>query len=122
MRSKRRGATIDTMLLLLGVTVGAAAFADPPPKDFAAYEEAYQFECNAPWVLVDPPLTTKHEGWVYDYGGASVKVRREAGSPKGPVKLGLLAGIKDLEPETIAALTLFLDAFEKADVETIIVG
>jgi Icc-related predicted phosphoesterase len=111
------------MLLLLTAAAGAPALAaDAAPKDFAAYEEAYQFECNAPWVLVDPPLVTKHEGWVYEYGGASVKVRREAPPSKGPVKLGLLAGIKDLEPETVAALTLFLDAFEKADVEVIIVG
>lgn len=93
-----------------------------PPKDFAAYEELYQFECNAPWVLVDPPLVVKHEGRTYEYGGASVKVRRDAPAPKGPVKLGLLAGIKDLEPETQGALKLFLDAFEKADVETIVVG
>ncbi len=98
--------------------------ADPPPKDWGAYEEAYQFDCNAPWVLVDPQ-SVKYEGWVYEYGGASIKVRRaNAAAPKpgAPVKLGLLAGIKDLEKETQETLKRFLDAFEAADVELIVVG
>ncbi|MBK7858440.1 MAG: metallophosphoesterase [Archangiaceae bacterium] len=107
---------------LVALGVGTAVLAAEPPRDFAAYEDAYQFECNAPWVRVGSPLVTTHQGWQYEYGGASVKVRREGAPAKGPVKLGLLAGIKDLEPETQRALQLFLAAFEKADVEAIIVG
>lgn len=108
----------STLLCLVAVT----AFAQEAPKNFAAYEDAYQFECNAPWVLVDPPDVKTHNGYRYEYGGASLKVRRETPAAKGPVKLGLLAGIKDLEPETIDTLKRFLQAFEDADVETIIVG
>jgi Icc-related predicted phosphoesterase len=117
-------------MLLAGVVAASlpALASAPLPSDFAAYEEAYQFECNAPWVLVDPPLVVKHQGWIYEYAGASVKVRRAAEGPalkpqpSAAVKLGLLAGIKDLEPETQGALERFLDAFEKADVEAIVVG
>ena len=93
-----------------------------PPKDWTEYEEAYQFDCNAPWVLVNQPASVKYEGWIYDYGGASVKVRREKAAKAGPVKLGLLAGIKDLEKDTQDTLKRFLDAFEQADVEVIVVG
>jgi Icc-related predicted phosphoesterase len=93
-----------------------------PPKDFAAYEEQYQFECNAPWVRVDPPEKKSLHGYAYEFGGASVKVRRETPAAKGPVRLGLLAGIKDAEPETLETLKRFLEAFEKADVEAVIVG
>jgi Icc-related predicted phosphoesterase len=106
-------------LLLLPLLLAA-----DPPKDWTAYEEAYAFDCNAPWVLVDPPQLVKYEGWTYDYSGASMKVRRDKPPPAkpGPVKLGLLAGIKDLEKETQETLKRFLDEFEKQDVELVIVG
>lgn len=106
-------------LLLVSLLLSA-----DPPKDHASYEDAYQFECNAPWVLVEPPQGVKYLGWTYDYGGASVKVRREGAPAKssGPVKLGLLAGIKDLEKDTQETLKRFLDEFEKQDVEVIVVG
>src|SRR5512147_3095514 len=94
-----------------------ATLATDPPKDFAAFEDAYQLECNAPWVLVDPPEVKRHQGYTYEYFGAAVKVRRDVAAKPGPVKLGLLAGIKDLEPETKDALQRFLDAFEQQDVE-----
>jgi Icc-related predicted phosphoesterase len=73
-------------------------------------------------VLIQLPELVKYKGWLYEYGGASLKVRREGGDKKGPVKLGLLAGIKDLEPETQGALKRFLDEFEKQDVDLVIVG
>src|SRR5581483_11265663 len=96
--------------------------AQDPPKDLAAWEDQYQFECNAPWVLVDPPEKKTLHGYTYEFAGASVKVRRETPAAKGPVKLGLLAGIKDAEPDTLATLKRFLDAFDAADVEAVIVG
>jgi len=105
-----------TALLVLSL------LAEDPPKDWAAYQEQYQFECNAPWVVVDPPEKTSLHGYRYEFGGASVKVRRETPAPKGSVRLGLLAGIKDAEPDTLATLKRFLDAFVAADVEAVIVG
>ncbi len=93
-----------------------------PVRDLAAFDDAYQFECNAPWVLIEsPPAALKYGGWSYEYGGAWVKARRESPA-KGTPKIGLLAGIKDLEPETQEALKRFLAEFEKQDVELIIVG
>lgn len=109
---------------MTSLLVSLLLFADPP-KDWGAFEEAYQFECNAPWVLItDAPQTVKYDGWIYEHAGASIKVRRDkpALAKSGPVKLGLLAGIKDLEKETQETLKRFLDAFEQADVEVIVVG
>ena len=110
-----------TLVPILVVFSSAALAADPPPQSEAAFEEAYQFECNAPWVIVDSALV-KYQGWLYDYQGAQLKVRREKEAPKGPVKLGLLAGIKDLEPETQSTLERFFAEFEKQDVELVVVG
>jgi Icc-related predicted phosphoesterase len=62
------------------------------------------------------------EGGRLEYTGATVKIRRTApGTPKA-VRLGLLAGIKDLDPETKARVGDFLAAFEKADVDAIVIG
>jgi Icc-related predicted phosphoesterase len=102
--------------------LSCSLLAQDPPKDWAAYQDQFQFECNAPWVNVDPPEKKSHEGYTYELGGATVKVRRDKPAAKGPVRLGLLAGIKDAEPETLATLKRFLDAFVAADVEAVIVG
>ncbi|MBL8952570.1 MAG: hypothetical protein JNK82_17455, partial [Myxococcaceae bacterium] len=97
-------------LILLTLTV------DPnqsgPLRDLGAFEEAYQFECNAPWAVIEQPTAVKYGGFIYDYSGSWVKVRREANA-KGTTKLGLLAGIKDLEPETQETLKRFFAEFEK---------
>ncbi len=100
-----------------------ALLAQEAPKDLAAWDEAYQFECNAPWVRVDPPEKKSFGGYAYELAGAQVKARREdAAAGKGAVKLGLLSGIKDAEPETLATLKRFFAAFDAADVEVVVVG
>lgn len=91
-------------------------------EDFSAWEERYQFDCNGPFEHFSPPDVKEREGWRFEHTGATVKVRRgKARAGKKPV-LGLLAGIKDLEPETKAMLDVFLADFEKADVDAIVIG
>ena len=91
-------------------------------EDFASWEERYQFDCNGPFEHFSPADVKEREGWRFEHTGGTVKVRRlKARASKKPV-LGLLAGIKDLEPETRAMLDVFIADFEKADVDAIVIG
>ncbi|MFZ5444293.1 MAG: metallophosphoesterase family protein [Myxococcota bacterium] len=62
------------------------------------------------------------EGWTFEHTGGTVKIRRATPRKAKKAVLGVLAGIKDLEPETKALLDTFLAAFEKADVDAIVIG
>ena len=91
-------------------------------EDFSAWEERYQFDCNGPFEHFSPADVKEREGWRFEHTGATVKVTRlKARAGKKPV-LGLLAGIKDLEPETKTMLDVFIAGFEKADVDAIVIG
>lgn len=91
-------------------------------EDFSAWEERYQFDCNGPFEHFTPADVKEREGWRFEHTGGTVKVTRaKARASKKPV-LGLLAGIKDLEPETRAMLDIFIAGFEKADVDAIVIG
>ncbi len=105
------------LLSLLPLTALAEA-----PKTFAEFEDAYQFECNAPFETFEPADVKEHRGFRYEHTGATVKVRRLERKKGAPARLGLLAGIKDAEPETKALLEKFLADFEKADVDVVVVG
>lgn len=103
---------------LLLALAPALALAD----DFATWEERYQFECNAPFQQFSPADVKTREGWVFEHTGGTVKIRREKPRAAKKPTLGLLSGIKDLEPETRAMLDTFLAAFEKADVDAVVIG
>ena len=91
--------------------------------DWAAWEEAYQFDCNAPFAGVGKPETKTIGAFRYEFAGGTVKVRRETPrADKATVKIGVLAGIKDFEPETKDALQIVLAKFEAADVDVVLVG
>lgn len=103
------------LLLALASSVAAA-------QDFAAWEEKYQYDCNGPFEHFDPPDVKEHEGFRYTHTGGTVQVRRITPRKGKRATLGVLAGIKDLEPETKAMVEEFLAAFEKADVDAIVIG
>ncbi|MGV3620913.1 MAG: metallophosphoesterase family protein [Archangium sp.] len=94
------------------------AFAD----DFAVWEERYQFDCNGPFENFSPADVKTREGWVFEHTGGTVKVRREKPRTAKKPTLGLLAGLKDLEPESKAMIDSFIAQFEKADVDAIVIG
>ncbi len=96
----------------------ALAFAD----DFNTWEERYQFECNAPFESFSPADVKKREGWVFEHTGGTVKIRRDKPRAAKKPTLGLIAGIKDLEPETKELVDGFLATFEKADVDAVVIG
>ena len=107
---------------LMAVLIAHAAWAEDL-ADWATWEEAYQFDCNAPFGGVARPETKTLGGFVYEFAGGTVKVRRE--TPRkdaATAKIGVLAGIKDLEPETKDALTRVFAQFDAADVDVVIVG
>lgn len=91
-------------------------------EDFAAWEERYQFDCNGPFEHFSPADVKTREGWTFEHTGGTVKIRRATPRKAKKAVLGVLAGIKDLEPETKALLDTFLAAFEKADVDAIVIG
>ncbi len=107
------------LLAALAAVAALPALADELPT-LAKWEEDHQFDCNCPYEKSAPEV--KHyQGWVYEQAGATLKLRRETPRKGAPV-LGVLAGIKDLEPETQATLKRFLDAFEHEDVDAILIG
>lgn len=107
--------------LALFTLCASVAYAEPP-KDFTGWEDANQFECNAPLGQFDPPDLRTFEGFRYEHTGSTLKLRREKARAGKAARLGVIAGIKDLEPETRAQLQRFLGDFDKADVDLIVVG
>ncbi len=97
----------------------SAAFADPPANQ-TEWEEASQFDCIGPFTHFATPDVKTFEGVSYEYTGATVKIGR-AGKRKA-LRFGLLAGIKDLDAETLALVDRFVGDFEKADVDAIVIG
>ena len=108
-------------LPLLAALLPALALAEAP-KDLAAWEDARQFDCNAPFENFAPPDVKDLGAFRYEHSGGTVKVRRLAPRATKVARLGLLSGIKDLDPETKDAVAAFLTAFEKADVDVVIIG
>jgi len=107
--------------LALAAWVALEASAAEPLSSQAAFDEAVQYDCNArPAALAAPETETLGERR-YVWNGTTVQVRR-TGKVPATVKLGLLAGIKDFEPETKALLEVDLREFEARDVEAIVVG
>jgi hypothetical protein len=102
--------------VLLCAPLGAFA------EDFQSWEERYQFDCNGPFEHFEPADVKQLEGFTLEHTGGTVKVRRSKPTGKKKVVFGVLAGIKDLEPETKALVDKFLGAFEKADVDAIVIG
>ena len=103
------------------LAVSSAALASEP-TNLTEWEEAYQFECNAPFTHFAPAVATDFEGVRYEHSGATLKVRRLTPRAGKVATLGLLAGIKDAEPETLEVLSQFIATFEKADVDAIVIG
>ncbi|MFO0596067.1 MAG: hypothetical protein U0228_12200 [Myxococcaceae bacterium] len=112
-----------TSRFLDAVCLGAALLAVPAfADDFPAWEDRYQFDCNGPFEHFSPADVKEKDGWRFEHTGGTVKVRRVKPRASKKVVIGLLAGVKDLEPETKAMLDTFLAQFEKADVDAIVVG
>ncbi len=104
--------------LVVVTCIASAAIAD----GFAAWEERYQYDCNGPFEHFEPADVLTFGGFRYEHTGGTVRVRRVEPRAGSRATIGALSGIKDLEPETKALLADFLAAFEKADVEAIVIG
>ena len=112
-------------LVTWGCFVLASVAWGEAPTTFSGWEDAYQFDSNGPFEHFSPPEVIEHDGFRFEHTGATVKVRRltpRSGAASKRAKLGVLAGIKDLEPETQALVTRFLADFDKADVDAVIIG
>lgn len=122
---KKRGMNVRAWMavaLVLVVAPLARAQTDGgPPTNFDEYEDAYRFKCNAPLVTFEPPDVRELGGFRYEHTGSTVKIRRT--SPRhGPLRIGVLSAVKDVDPETLSVVQGFLDRFEKDDAELIVVG
>ncbi len=109
-------------LIFLGVLVAGALAHAETPTTFSGWEDAYQFDCNGPFEHFSPAEVIEQGDFRFEHTGGTVKVRRVKPRAGKQPKLGVLAGIKDLEPETQATVARFLNAFEKADVDAVLVG
>lgn len=106
----------------LAAALFALAVSADVPTTQDEWEEAAQFDCIGPLTHYPTPDVKTHGAFRYEYTGATVKIRREPPAPARPVRLGLLAGIKDLDPDTVATLGRFLAEFERADVDAVVIG
>jgi Icc-related predicted phosphoesterase len=107
------------VLLLAGSALAQEAGA---PSNTGQYEAQHEFECNGPLDALSAPDVKDYGGYKYTYNGGTVGAVRLDNKKRTEVKIGVLAGIKDLEKETQASLDEFLSAFDKADVEIVLVG
>ena len=107
--------------LALFLVASTALADDEAPKNFDEYEAKHEFVCNGPIEKLATPDVREHGGFRYEHTGSTLKLRRLI-PRKGPLKIGVLAAIKDAEPETFTLLDGFLAEFEKQDVELIFVG
>ncbi len=99
-----------------------ASAQEVPPATWADYQAAHSLECVGPAERIEPPQVVEHGGWHYAFAGSSVQIRRLAGGRRGEVRLGVISGIKDADPETKTAVDGFLIRFRKDDVDAILVG
>lgn len=115
--------------LLLSLPLALALQAEPvaaPTKgpDLSAWDR-YQgdrsLECYGDGALLPEPITFDHEGFHFELRGGEATVTR-VGRGGGPLKLGLLSGIKELDESTRAALDGFVERFRREQVDALLVG
>lgn len=107
----------------LCLSAGAALAEGEPPKTFAEYEAAHAFDCNGPLEKLPAPDVIEYGGHRYEMLGSTARARRTgAAAAKGEVRLGVLSGIKDLEPDTKEALEGFFGELKKRRVAAVLVG
>ena len=114
-------------LLALAAVLAAAPAAraeDETPRTYEAYQRASSLTCvGDPGFTLPAPEAFEAHGFTVEVRGAVAKLRRKGASPHaGKARLGVLAGIKDLEPATKRSLDAFYAEFEKQGVDAVLVG
>ncbi len=98
--------------------IALTALAQPMTPE--AWRSAHEYDCNAAFEHFAPADEFAVGDFHYRWSGGSIAVTREGKAH--PARVGLLAGLKDADPETQVTLKQFLAAFEAADVDVIVVG
>jgi Icc-related predicted phosphoesterase len=111
-------------IVALGAFLASPALAEDeaPPASWDEYQGAHSLSCKGSGEPLAKPETLQHAGFEYTFHGTWAKVRRLGETPKGEVKLGVLSGIKELDPATRAVLDGFFARFKAEGVEAILVG
>jgi Icc-related predicted phosphoesterase len=112
--------------IAIAMLCGGAALAEGDAgtavQNTLQYEAEHQFECNGPLEPLPQPDVREYGGHRYTYNGGTVSVERIEKRKGSEIRIGVIAGIKDLEKETEASLTGFFEQFEKRDVELVLIG
>ncbi len=109
---------------LLCVSSVASAQDEAPPKTWDEYQGAHTLSCVGPPDSLPAPEIREHAGHTYTFQGHTAVVRRQSAAVEmgGGIKLGVLSGIKDFDPETRAVLETFLERFRSEHVSGLIIG
>lgn len=95
---------------------------EPPPSNWDEYQAAHSLSCVGPADSLAAPDFRRHRGFEYLFSGSRVRVRRSEPRSGGRIRLGVVSGIKELDPATRVALDGFLDRFQEAGIEGLLVG
>ncbi|MGI5861389.1 MAG: metallophosphoesterase family protein [Myxococcales bacterium] len=118
-----RAPVLLTAALVAFTSSPALAEDEAPPASWDEYQGAHSLSCKGSGEPLAKPETRQHAGFEYTFHGTWAKVRR-LGEPRKSeeIKLGVLSGIKELDPPTRAALDGFFARFKAEGVEAILVG
>src|SRR5437763_7647864 len=93
-------------ILYSALLLAARALAqDAAPLNTLQYEAQHEFDCNGPLDTLASPDVREYGGYKYTYNGGTVAAeRKDKPKKRDEIRIGVLAGIKDLEKETQADL------------------
>jgi Icc-related predicted phosphoesterase len=124
LRAIRDLAVLLPALALLAAPPARADEEEAPPKDFEAYQEAFETTCIGP-ADGKQAAETAYDlgGFHYTVNGGRAKISRTA--PRkvpGEIRIGVVSSVKDDEKETRANVDEYLARFKAADVDVILSG
>jgi Icc-related predicted phosphoesterase len=98
------------------------SLAEMPAPDSPVYRylKPRLLQCVGDGVKLPSPVEVKMSGRSFAYDGDTLRLQGE--DPDGQVVLGVLGAIKDFSRETRAALDFYLDRFEQAKVDALVLN
>lgn len=113
----------SAVLRVLATVARASGPEAASPATWDAYQEVNSLTCVGTLDRLPGTEIRDHAGFRYEFSGSVARVRRFSPSRHaGEARLGVLAGIKDLDTATRSSLDEFIARFRTEEVDAILVG